>query len=365
MNPVFKGYENYRDSRTERTIIHILLVLVGLAFLALLIMPSREKPEAPKTPEEFYHSVLTFFQDSLSGFHLTDFKAPDAGDGWFLKYSCNKDEDIQLDLYIFGLFCGSRLKRCTVRVDSATGEYVLTIRNRDGKKEGRLRLKREIDIIKGRIVLIIDDFGYAYGSTEKGFFNLDPAVSFSVIPGHSYTEIIAREASRRRHPVMIHMPMEPLKYYGGEEAFMIMDGMDENEIEYRISKAMMEIPMARGMNNHMGSKVTASPDMIHRIAHVLEKKGLFFIDSYTVNTTVVLKTMKAHNIKVYQRDIFIDHDNTEEDIRRQIRKTARIAEKKGIVVAIGHNRPLTLKILTEMIPKLKREGFIFVPPGEL
>lgn len=365
MNQVFNTPEGYRDSLAEKRIIHTLLILAGLAFFLNLFSPGEKVKEPPISSEDFYYAVQEFFTDSLSGYHLSESQMPDDDSPWSVTFSGHEGKGIQSDLFRFGLFCGDHLKQCTVRKDSESGAFILSLRDHDGKKTGIIRLIIRPEIIKGRVVLIIDDFGYAFGDTERGFLNLNRAVTFSVIPGHSYSKSIAREAYRRGHPVMIHMPMEPLKYYGGEEEYMIMDGMGEPEIEYRISKAMEDLPMAEGMNNHMGSRVTGSPEMIHKIAHVLEKKNLYFVDSYTVNGTVVFKTMKAHNIRVFERNIFLDHDNTDGDIRRQIRKMARLAERKGMAVAIGHNRPLTLKVLQEMIPKLEKEGFVFISPEDL
>ncbi|MDD3807051.1 MAG: divergent polysaccharide deacetylase family protein, partial [Candidatus Marinimicrobia bacterium] len=95
------------------------------------------------------------------------------------------------------------------------------------------------------------------------------------------------------------------------------------------------------------------------------KNNLFFVDSYTTNKTVIKKVLQAYDIPVYERDIFIDHEYNEASIRRQVDKMAKIAEKKGLVVAIGHNRPMTAKILSEKIPILEKEGFKFITPGDV
>ncbi len=366
MNPVFSKRSNetvwYRDKRLERRILKVLAILV---FTTLLMLHVKPEEEEKTSVHDFMDQTVLFLQDSVRYLRPVKMDISPDDSVWSLEYEYPKGKVFREDLYRFGLFCGDHLKACSARLDSQKTRIALTIRDQKGNPEGRIILRPAIDTVKGRICLIIDDFGYAYGATEKGFLNLRAPVTFSVIPGHTHSKNLGRLAQRRGHPVMIHMPMEPLEYHGGEEAYMIMDGMDRHEVEYRILKAIAELPMAIGMNNHMGSRVTGSSGMIHKIADVLEETALFFLDSYTVNKTVVPGVMRAHNIRVYQRDIFIDHENTENNIRRQIGKMARIAEKKGVVVAIGHDRPLTLKILAEMIPKLEKEGFYFISPGEL
>ncbi len=369
MNPVFNRLLNkkipYRDSRFEKILMCVLLSLF-MTFLFLQMLTKR--PSVPEIQESFYSKAIIYFNDSIPDYTLIHANPPVKDTLWVLEFSYSSERHVHEDLYRFGLFCGSLNKYCSVKPDSVSDRIILTVRDENRMKEGIIRLfrqKTEPKAIKGRIVLIIDDFGYNYGTTEQGFMKLNPAVTFSVIPGHAYSSKVAHLAVRYGHPVMIHMPMEPLKYHGGEERFIIMDGMDRHEVEYRINKAVSELPMARGMNNHMGSRITGSVDMINKISRVLKDLDLFFVDSYTVNGTVVRKVMKSHGIRVFERDIFLDHVNSEQDIRRQLIKLSRIAQKKGIAVGIGHNRPLTLMVLRDMIPILENDGFEFVPAGDL
>jgi len=369
MNPVFKHLSNikkpYRDSRFEAILVRILIFLL---FAGIFMQVFKTKPKEPDIQESFYTNASVFFRDSIPEYTLKNSYPPREDTLWVLDYEYSLSRKIQEDLYSFGLFCGSFNKYCSVRLDSIPGRIILTVRDENNVKEGVIRLfrqKMEKKDVKGRIVIIIDDFGYSYGSVEQGFLKLNPSVTFSVIPGHTHSQKIARLAVRYGHQVMIHMPMEPLKYHGGEESFMIMDGMDQFEVEYRINKAISELSMAKGMNNHMGSRITGSVDMINKISRVLKDQDLFFVDSYTVNGTVVRKVMKSHGIRVFERDIFLDHVNTETEIRRQIMKLSRIAQKKGVAVGIGHNRTLTLKLLKELIPKLENDGFEFIPAGDL
>lgn len=369
MNPVFKflshDEKRYRDSRFETMLVCVLSFLLAAVLVVQIFITI---PGEPVFPESFYINTVNFFNDSIPDYILRNSIPPENEILWELNYEYSTSRNIQEDLYLFGLYCGSLSKYCSVRLDSFPDCIILTVRNENKVREGIIRLfRKEIEKkdIKGQIVLIIDDFGYSYGTIEQGFMKLNPAVTFSVIPGHTYSRKIARLAVRNGHPVMIHMPMEPLKYHGGEESYMIMDGMDQYEVEYRINKAISELPMAKGMNNHMGSRITGSVDMINKISRVLKEQNLFFVDSYTVNGTVVRKVMKSHGIRVFERDIFLDHVNTEHEIRRQLMKLSRVAQKKGIAVGIGHNRSLTLKILNEMMPILENDGFEFIPAGDL
>ncbi|MDD5582009.1 MAG: divergent polysaccharide deacetylase family protein [Candidatus Marinimicrobia bacterium] len=365
MNRVFKHLKKdfwYRDHRVERGILIALGILIIIALLALFLKPtSRELP----VDEDFMNLTFHFFQDSVQDMTLIKADTTVSDSAWLLFYEYPEGKSIVEDLVYFGLFCGEHVKRCSVQSDSMNKQVTLTVLDGKGNIEGRILLHQREEKIKGKILLIIDDFGYIYGETEKEFLALNTPLTFSIIPGHPYTKKIAHLALQKGHSVIIHMPMEPIHYRGDEEEYILMDGMDLNEIDYRISKAIAALPMAKGMNNHMGSRVTQSLEMMHKIAHVLEKNNLFFVDSYTTNKTVIKKVLQAYDIPVYERDIFIDHEYNEASIRRQVDKMAKIAEKKGLVVAIGHNRPMTAKILSEKIPILEKEGFKFITPGDV
>ena len=68
----------------------------------------------------------------------------------------------------------------------------------------------------------------------------------------------AELAHKLGNDVIVHMPMEPNR---GKPEWLgpggIMTKLSDEEIRKRVEDAIHEVPFAIGMNNHMGSKVTA------------------------------------------------------------------------------------------------------------
>ena len=56
-----------------------------------------------------------------------------------------------------------------------------------------------------------------------------------------------------------------------------------------------------------------------------------------------------------QRDIFLDHFQTSEFIRKQLKKLVRIAIRHGEAIGIGHPYPVTIEVLSQELPKLKNQ----------
>ena len=63
-------------------------------------------------------------------------------------------------------------------------------------------------VIAGKIVLVIDDFGYRNDWVVDGFLSLEFPVTFAVIPGHQFSSETAARAHQSGHEVLVHMPMQ-------------------------------------------------------------------------------------------------------------------------------------------------------------
>jgi hypothetical protein len=65
-----------------------------------------------------------------------------------------------------------------------------------------------------------------------------------------------------------------------------------------------------------------------------------------------------------ERDIFLDHFQDAQFIRKQFRQLVKEARKHGQAVAIAHPHRITVKLFKEMLPELKRQVEL-VPASEI
>lgn len=235
------------------------------------------------------------------------------------------------------------------------------------KPEKVIREKPPADVVKptGEIAIIIDDFGYNYNGAARGFLELDAALTYAIIPGHSYSRRFAREAGQAGYETIIHMPMESVANLSGEDGYILLTTMTEAEIRRRLDTVFEEYPAAVGMNNHQGSKTTQDPRVMAIVAEKLKEAGLYFIDSRTTAKTVAESEMRNAGVSTTRRDVFLDNDLDPALIRLQLEKLADYAEKHGQAVGIGHGKPSTLEVLRSAIPELKQQGFRFVHASQV
>jgi hypothetical protein len=62
--------------------------------------------------------------------------------------------------------------------------------------------------------------------------------------------------------------------------------MGEAEVRSLLEEELDRVPFVRGVNNHMGSKVTADAGMMRAILQPIRERGLFFLDSRTTAKSV-------------------------------------------------------------------------------
>ena len=228
-------------------------------------------------------------------------------------------------------------------------------------KNKQHKISPEIDppYIKGRIGIIIDDFGYRNDEVSDGFLELNASLTYAIIPGHEHSRSFGEKAKNAGFEVIVHMPMENTGRTYGEEEFVLTTEMASETIERRINKAFDQIPSAIGMNNHQGSKSSADQSVMSTLAKVLKKQKKFFVDSRTTVETVAETTMEVYGVPTARRNIFLDNDDDEEKIARQLKKLAIKSQENGFAIGIGHVKPKTLNVFKQEIPKLQKDGYKF------
>jgi polysaccharide deacetylase 2 family uncharacterized protein YibQ len=152
---------------------------------------------------------------------------------------------------------------------------------------------------------------------------------------------------------------------GGNYKELLKKGMEADQAKEAVEKALENLPNCRGLNNHMGSVATEDPELMADVCAVLKAHGLFIIDSRTTAKSMMAKEAQKAGVPVASRNVFLDNVETPEAILKQLEQTAAYAKKHGLVVAIGHFKPLTLQTLESEIPKLKEKGFQFVYASEV
>lgn len=217
----------------------------------------------------------------------------------------------------------------------------------------------------GRVAIIIDDFGQSVEMARK-FLEIPLSITFSVLPNEPHSREIAQMAHAARREVLLHLPMEPHGYpkiNPGTGALLV--SMSRDEIRKTLHSALDVSPYFSGVNNHMGSRFTQESSSMTILLAELHERKLFFVDSRTTHRSTGYTLAQKLKVPAAQRDIFLDHTQTEEFVRSQLNQLIRRAKIHGSAIAIGHPYECTLKVLSRSADRFHREGIEVVPSGEL
>ncbi len=214
---------------------------------------------------------------------------------------------------------------------------------------------------KPKLALIIDDIGYKK-RVAFDLMALDSDITLAILPGSPHGKAIAKAAGKKGVELMLHQPMEPKEYPKVDPGpGALLSDMDPDRLIGVMKKNLAAYPGIKGVNNHMGSKLTSLSAQMYQVMTLLKKQGLYFVDSRTSADTVGRSAAKLMQVPFAERDVFLDHVQTRESVARQVEKMLVIAEKHGSAVGIGHPHDVTYAVLLEMMPEIHRRVTLVRP----
>jgi len=212
-----------------------------------------------------------------------------------------------------------------------------------------------------QIAIILDDIGHKKIEHLQPVLDLRYPITFAVLPYLKYSKANALYLHQNQYEVILHMPMEPGDYpknNPGKGA--ILSHQNDGEIRSSIDKALRSVPFVKGVNNHMGSKITANRTLMRSVLDELKKRDLFFVDSRTASSSVAFDLAQQMGLTTARRDVFLDSVEDYDFTVKQLREAREVAKSQGLSVVIGHPYPSTLQALLDEMPKMESEGFQFV-----
>ncbi len=278
-----------------------------------------------------------------------------------------------LALFVFGAYFGERLlQRIPVL-------HAPAARAPAKPAASRLAAPPEVSAqraqTKARVGIVIDDLGrdvstvealLAIGAPGASAARETPAVqlSYAVLPFESHTAQVIAALRRHGAEILLHLPMDPEgRSDPGPGALTV--GMSKRELTAATEAALAAVPGAVGVNNHMGSRLTAERSAMRALLAVVERHGLYFLDSRTSAESVGFEVARQAGVPAAARDFFLDDELGPSEIAAQFARLLSRAREEGAAIAIAHPHPSTLAVLAEEIPRAAAAGFEFVPVSYL
>lgn len=218
-------------------------------------------------------------------------------------------------------------------------------------------IEKKANIVpKPKLSIIIDDITASW--QVKRIQDIGYPITMAFLPPNSRHKNSAKIAQNVKNH-MIHLPVEATSKRFEEGDTLHVDDSYEI-IEKRIAQVKKHYPEAKYLNNHTGSKFTSNPDAMDKLFKALKKYNFIFVDSRTTSKSVTKKYAKKYDLPYLSRNIFLDNKQDKTYIQNQLKKSVRIAKKKGQAIAIGHPHQITIKTLKESKDLLQEVDVVYI-----
>lgn len=216
-----------------------------------------------------------------------------------------------------------------------------------------------------KIAVVIDDMGLNHVNSRR-MAALRAPLTLAYLP---YADNLPRQTAAARqsgHELWVHMPMEPSDMDDnnpGPNALLTTNSAAENM--RRLNENLAKFDGYVGINNHMGSRFTRSADALAPVMAEIKKRGLWFLDSKTIGSSVASDVAVRTGVAAVDRDIFLDNVATVPAVKAQLRALESVARRNGYAVAIGHPHDATVAALKTWLSDVQSRGFDVVPLSEI
>lgn len=218
---------------------------------------------------------------------------------------------------------------------------------------------------KPAIAILIDDIGHSL-SQGRRLLALPAPVALAILPHTQAARQLADEAAALGRTVILHQPMENDAGLSIGPGGLYSD-MPAGQLQRVLQANLDSFDHISGINNHMGSRLTADRPAMDQVMQVLRGRGLYFIDSRTTHHTQAAFAAEAAGVPHLSRNVFLDNERNAAAISRAFDRALEVARREGTALIIGHPYPQTLEFLEWRLAGdlMEEEGVEVVDMAEL
>lgn len=197
---------------------------------------------------------------------------------------------------------------------------------------------------KPKLIIVIDDLGLDQQASRR-LAGLTGPFTLAYLPYADDLPFQTALVKDAGHELLVHLPMEPMNKQADPGYNAMLSGLTDAEFEKRLQWNLSRFDGFIGVNNHMGSRMTADGPSMARVLGQLHAQDYVFLDSLTTNKSYGRVLSRRLDVPFMARDIFLDNNRDKDAILEQLNKAIRIANQRGYAIAIGHPYQETLDIL--------------------
>ena len=220
------------------------------------------------------------------------------------------------------------------------------------------------------LAVIIDDFGnynnFMLDSLLVKLGKLPQEVAFAILPNLRYSQFVMEYFQVQNRELLLHTPMQALNLEANAGEVVITNEDDAITIINKLNGFYEQLPKVKGINNHMGSRVTENADAMTTVLEWCKANNLYFVDSATTPNSVGKKIALQLGVPTASRDIFLDvPDPSKATVDSYIDMMQKFFENNQNILVITHASSLERRNnLLHFIEESQKMGYKLVPVSE-
>ena len=223
-----------------------------------------------------------------------------------------------------------------------------------------------------KICFVIDDAGLNVENVRR-YASLPFPITIAVLPKLSQSAECASLVKSYGKELILHQPMQAHDYSSGTTPDpgpgAILPDMEPGTVSSVMDSNFLEISGAKGFNNHEGSLITESREIMETVLSFAKDRGIYFLDSRTTASSSVPEIASEKGLPYIARFApFLDNAVDRDQMLEQIRKGLEVANRDGYAVMIGHvdkSVEILPALLEEVYAELVECGYVLTTPSSL
>jgi polysaccharide deacetylase 2 family uncharacterized protein YibQ len=213
-----------------------------------------------------------------------------------------------------------------------------------------------------KIAVIVTNLGLNRRSTELAM-TLPQQCGLGFLPYTKSLKPLLHKAQSNGHEIFLYLPLQTSQSFDNPGRYALMDNLAPEENAVRLNVILNSHARYDGVYSSYKEVFTDNPQSSAMIFEHLDDKNLIFVLGKGIQAGIP-KHMRSHN-NIIPTNIIIDAEPDKEAIRKQLAELVRQAEYDGIALGYAQGFTLTIEMIRDWIPPLKRKNITLVPGSEI
>jgi polysaccharide deacetylase 2 family uncharacterized protein YibQ len=213
-----------------------------------------------------------------------------------------------------------------------------------------------------KIAVIVTNLGLNRRSTELAM-TLPQQCGLGFLPYTKSLKPLLHKAQSNGHEIFLYLPLQTSQSFDNPGRYALMDNLAPEENAVRLNVILNSHARYDGVYSSYKEVFTDNPQSSAMIFEHLDDKNLIFVLGKGIQAGIP-KHMRSHN-NIIPTNIIIDEEPDKKAIRKQLAELVRQAEYDGIALGYAQGFTLTIEMIRDWIPTLKRKNIKLVPVSEI